>query len=39
MTAANRYLEPAARKARRDLPLMTFVAATPTTPVRASDRS
>ena len=39
MTAANRYLERAARKARRDLPLMTLVAATPTTPLQATDRS
>ena len=39
MTAANRYLERAARKAGRDLPLMALVPSTPTTPRRASDAS
>jgi deazaflavin-dependent oxidoreductase (nitroreductase family) len=39
LTAANRYLDRAARKARRDLPLMALVAATPTTPRPATDRS
>jgi F420H(2)-dependent quinone reductase len=39
LTAANRYLEPAARKARRDLPLMALVVATPTAPRPAADRS
>ncbi len=39
MTAANRYLERAARKAGRDLPLMALVPSTPTTPRRAADRS
>jgi deazaflavin-dependent oxidoreductase (nitroreductase family) len=39
LTAANRYLERAARKARRELPLMTLVAATPGTPRQAADRS
>lgn len=39
LTAANRYLERAARKARRDLPLMALVAATPTAPRPATDRS
>ncbi|MEA2468577.1 MAG: hypothetical protein QOJ57_2703 [Thermoleophilaceae bacterium] len=37
LTAANRYLDRAARKARRDLPLMALVAATPTTPRPATD--
>jgi F420H(2)-dependent quinone reductase len=32
LTAANRYLERAARKAGRDLPLMALVPLTPTTP-------
>jgi deazaflavin-dependent oxidoreductase (nitroreductase family) len=39
LTAANRYLDRGARKARRDLPLMVLVAATPTTPRPATDRS
>ncbi len=39
LTAANRYLERAARKAGRDLPLMTLVPSPPTTPRRAADRS
>jgi deazaflavin-dependent oxidoreductase (nitroreductase family) len=38
LTAANRYLERAARKAGRDLPLMALVPSTPTTPRRAADR-
>ena len=39
LTAANRYLERAAGKAGRELPLMTLVPSTPTTPRRAADRS
>lgn len=39
LTAANRYLERAARKAGRDLPLMALVPSPPTTPRRAADRS
>ena len=39
LTAVNRYLEPAARKAGRDLPVMALVPSTPTTPGRAADRS
>jgi len=39
LTAANRYLERAARKAGHDLPLMALVAVTPTTPPKATDRS
>ena len=39
LTAANRYLERAARKAGRDLPLMALVPSTPTTQRRAADRS
>jgi deazaflavin-dependent oxidoreductase (nitroreductase family) len=39
LTAANRYLERAARKAGRDLPLMALIASPPTTPRRAADRS
>ena len=39
LTAANRYLERAARKAGRDLPLMALVPTTPTTPRQAADRS
>ena len=39
LTAANRYLERAARKAGRDLPLMTLIPTTPTTPRQATDRS
>jgi deazaflavin-dependent oxidoreductase (nitroreductase family) len=39
LTAANRYLERAARKAGRDLPLMALIPPTPTTPRPATDRS
>jgi len=39
LTAANRYLERAARKAGRDLPLMALVPPTPTTPRPVTDRS
>jgi deazaflavin-dependent oxidoreductase (nitroreductase family) len=39
LTAANRYLERAARKARRDLPLMVLAPSTPTTLRAATDRS
>ena len=39
LTAANRYLERAARKAGRDLPLMALVPSTPPTPRPAADRS
>ena len=39
LTAANRSLERAARRAGRDLPLMALVPSTPTTPRRATDRS
>ena len=39
LTAANRYLERAARKAGRDLPLMALIPSPPTTPRRAADRS
>jgi deazaflavin-dependent oxidoreductase (nitroreductase family) len=39
LTAANRYLERAARKAGRDLPLMALIPSTPTTPRPATDRS
>jgi deazaflavin-dependent oxidoreductase (nitroreductase family) len=39
LTAANRYLERAARNAGRDLPLMVLVPPTPTTPKRATVRS
>jgi F420H(2)-dependent quinone reductase len=39
LTAANRYVERAARKAGRDLPLMALVPSPPTTPRRAADRS
>jgi F420H(2)-dependent quinone reductase len=39
LTAANRYLERAARKAGRDLPLMALTPSPPTTPRRATDRS
>jgi F420H(2)-dependent quinone reductase len=39
LTAANRYLERAARKAGRDLPLMALIPTTPTTPRQATDRS
>jgi deazaflavin-dependent oxidoreductase (nitroreductase family) len=39
LTATNRYLERAAHKAGRDLPLMALVPATPTAPRPATDRS
>jgi deazaflavin-dependent oxidoreductase (nitroreductase family) len=39
LTAANRHLERAARKAGRDLPLMALVASTPTTSAASRDRS
>jgi deazaflavin-dependent oxidoreductase (nitroreductase family) len=39
LTTANRYLERAARKAGRDLPLMALISSTPTTPRLATDRS
>jgi F420H(2)-dependent quinone reductase len=39
LTAANRYLERAARKAGRDLPLMALAPPTPATPRSATDRS
>lgn len=39
LTAANRYLERAARKAGRELPLMALVPSTATTPPRAADPS
>ncbi len=39
LTAANRYLERAARKAGRDLPLMALVFATPTAPRPVANRS
>ena len=39
VTAANRYLERAARKARRDLPLMVLVPWTPTTPRPGTEGS
>jgi len=39
LTAANRYLERAARKAGRDLPLMALVPTTPTAPRPATDPS
>jgi F420H(2)-dependent quinone reductase len=39
LTAANRYLERAARKAGRDLPLIALVPPAPTTPQPAADRS
>jgi deazaflavin-dependent oxidoreductase (nitroreductase family) len=39
LTAANRYLERAAREARRDLPLLALVPSTPTTPRPATARS
>jgi deazaflavin-dependent oxidoreductase (nitroreductase family) len=39
LTAANRYLERAARKAGRDLPLMALIPSTPTTPRPVTDRS
>jgi deazaflavin-dependent oxidoreductase (nitroreductase family) len=39
LTAANRSLERAARKAQHDLPLINLVAATPRTPRHPTDRS
>ena len=39
LTAVNRYLERAASKARRDLPLLALVPATPSGPRRAADRA
>jgi deazaflavin-dependent oxidoreductase (nitroreductase family) len=39
LTAANRYLERAARTAGRELPLMALVPSTPTTRRPAADRS
>jgi F420H(2)-dependent quinone reductase len=39
LTAANRYLERAACKAGRDLPLMALAPPTPATPRSATDRS
>jgi len=39
LTAANRYLERAARKAGRDLPLVALVPTTPMTPRHAAGRS
>jgi deazaflavin-dependent oxidoreductase (nitroreductase family) len=39
LTTANRYLERAARKARRDLPLMALIPSSPTTPRPAIERS
>ncbi len=39
LTAANRYLERAAPKAGRDLPLMALVFATPTAPRPVANRS
>jgi F420H(2)-dependent quinone reductase len=39
LTAANRYLKRAARKAGRDLPLLALVPPTPTAPRPANDRS
>jgi F420H(2)-dependent quinone reductase len=39
LTAANRYLERASRKAGRDLPLMALIPSTSTTPRPATDRS
>ena len=39
LTAANRFLERAASKAGRELPLMALVPSTPTTPRRGADRS
>jgi deazaflavin-dependent oxidoreductase (nitroreductase family) len=38
LTAANRYLERAARKAGRELPLIALVPSTPTSPRRAAER-
>jgi len=39
LTAANRYLERAARKAGRELPLIALIPPTPTAPRSATDRS
>jgi F420H(2)-dependent quinone reductase len=39
LTAANRYLERAAHKAGRDLPLMALTPSTPTAPRQPTDRS
>jgi deazaflavin-dependent oxidoreductase (nitroreductase family) len=39
LTAANRYLERAASKARRDLPLLALVPSTPSGPQRSADRA
>ena len=39
LTGVNRYLERAASKARRDLPLLALVPATPSGPRRAADRA
>jgi F420H(2)-dependent quinone reductase len=39
LTAANRYLERAARKAGRELPLMALVPSPPTAPRPATGRS
>ncbi len=39
LTAVNRYLERAASKARRDLPLLALVPATPSGPRQAADRA
>ena len=39
LTAVNRYLERAARKAGRDLPLLVLVPSTPTTPPATADRA
>jgi deazaflavin-dependent oxidoreductase (nitroreductase family) len=39
LTAANRYLERAARKAGRDLPLIALIPSTPTAPPPITERS
>ena len=39
LTAANRYLERAARKAGRDLPLIALIPSTPTAPRPITERS
>jgi deazaflavin-dependent oxidoreductase (nitroreductase family) len=39
LTAANRYLKRAARKAGRDLPLIALIPSTPTAPRPTTDRS
>ena len=39
LTGANRYLDRAARKAGRDLPIMLLAPTAPTTPQRGADRS